>query len=182
MIRMAIPLIVFLGLVGLLLSGLHTADQRQVIDSPLIGKPVPEFALEDLHQQGRVRAREQLLGTPFVLNVWGSWCPSCRVEHPYIEQLGRDIDIPLVGLNWKDERDLALNWLDQFGDAWDFHVFDPEGSFGIDLGVYGAPETFLVDANGVIQYKHIGPVTMDNYTDLIARIRDMTTRTGSMRQ
>jgi len=174
MIRMAIPLIVFGALVLLLLAGLQTADQRQVIDSPLIGKPVPEFSLDDLHEPGMIRSNRTLAGSPYVLNVWGSWCPSCRVEHPYITQLGKDIDIPLVGLNWKDERELALSWLDQFGDAWDFHVFDPNGGFGIDLGVYGAPETFLVDSAGVIQYKHVGPVTGANYTDLLARIRALS--------
>lgn len=171
MIRMAIPLIVFVALVGLLLAGLQTAGERQIIDSPLIGKPVPAFDLSELHDPQRKLSNKDLAGTPYVLNVWGSWCPSCRVEHPYIKQLGQDINIPLVGLNWKDERDLALAWLNQFGDAWDFHVFDPEGGFGIDLGVYGAPETFLVDANGVIQYKHTGPVTGDNYNDLLKRIR-----------
>lgn len=173
MIRMILPLIVFLGLVGLLLAGLNTAQQRQIIDSPLIGKPVPAFSLPTLHETGRVVTNDDLAGKPYVLNVWGSWCPSCRIEHPLIMRLGEEIDAPLVGVNWKDERPDALRWLDQFGNAWDFHIVDQPGDFVIDLGVYGAPETFLVDHNGVIRHKHTGPVTADTYAGLVDRIRKL---------
>jgi cytochrome c biogenesis protein CcmG/thiol:disulfide interchange protein DsbE len=179
MIRLMLPLLVFLGLVGLLMAGLKTADQRQIIDSPLIGKPVPEFALAELLEPERTVTNAELQGKPFVLNVWASWCPSCRIEHPLIQQMGRDIDSPLVGLNWKDEHDAAMEWLGQFGDAWDLHLFDPSGRFGIDLGVYGAPETFIVDHTGTIRHKHIGPVTMDSYADLVARIRQLEAEAGS---
>jgi len=179
MTRMLLPLGVFVALVVLLLAGLQTADQRQVIDSPLIGKPVPEFSLPSLHDEQRSIARADLIGQPFVINVWGSWCPSCRVEHPLITRMGREINVPLVGLNWKDERVDALRWLSQFGDAWDFHLFDNPGSFGIDLGVYGAPETFLIDHAGMIRHKHIGPVTVQSYDDLIARIRSLETEADS---
>lgn len=175
MTRMLLPLGVFALLVVLLLAGLQTADQRQIVDSPLIGKPVPEFSLPTLHDESRTIARADLLGRPFVINVWGSWCPSCRVEHPLITRMGREIDVPLVGLNWKDERADALQWLSQFGDAWDFHIFDYPGGLGIDLGVYGAPETFLVDHTGTIRHKHIGPVTQESYDDLIERIRQLET-------
>lgn len=179
MIRMALPLIVFMGLVGLLLAGLKTADQRQIIDSPLIGKPVPAFSLPDLHRTETLLSNADLSGRPFVLNVWGSWCPSCRIEHPLITRMGEEIGVPLVGLNWKDERDQALEWLDRFGDAWDFHIFDQAGFFGIDLGVYGAPETFLVDHAGIIRHKHVGPVTPDSYPDLIRRIQELQLQAGS---
>ncbi len=179
MIRMLIPLIVFIGLVSLLVAGLKTADQRQILDSPLIGKPVPAFELPDLHRAQSVLSNSDLSGRPFVLNVWGSWCPSCRVEHPLITRMGEEIKVPLVGLNWKDERGLALEWLDRFGDAWDFHIFDQVGRFGIDLGVYGAPETFLVDHTGIIRYKHVGPVTADSYPNLIRRIRELELQAGS---
>ncbi|MFN2334715.1 MAG: DsbE family thiol:disulfide interchange protein [Wenzhouxiangellaceae bacterium] len=178
MIRMLLPLGVFVALVILLLAGLQSADQRQRIDSPLIGKPVPAFELPML-KQPRSLGNADLAGRAFVLNVWGSWCPSCRVEHPLITRMGREINIPLVGLNWKDTRENALTWLGQFGDAWDFHIYDEIGDFGIDLGVYGAPETFLVDHTGTIRYKHIGPVTTESYTDLIARIRLLETEAGS---
>ncbi|MDT8450068.1 MAG: DsbE family thiol:disulfide interchange protein [Wenzhouxiangellaceae bacterium] len=173
MIRMMLPLIVFLGLIGLLLAGLDTAHQRQIIDSPLIGKPVPAFSLPTLHEADRVATNDDLAGKPYVLNVWGSWCPSCRIEHPLITRLGEEIDVPLVGVNWKDERPSALRWLDQFGDAWDFHIVDQPGDFVIDLGVYGAPETFLVDHNGIIRHKHTGPVTTDTYAGLVDRIRKL---------
>lgn len=171
MIRMILPLVVFIGLVGLLLAGLNTAHERQIIDSPLIGKPVPAFSLPMLHEAERRIGNEDLAGRPFVLNVWGSWCPSCRIEHPLITRLGEEIRVPLVGLNWKDERPGALRWLAQFGDAWDFHIVDEPGHFGIDLGVYGAPETFLVDHNGIIRHKHTGPVTTESYAGLVDRIR-----------
>lgn len=179
MMRMLLPLGMFVALVVLLLAGLRTADQRQVIDSPLIGKPVPDFSLPMLHDEQSTITLADLLGRPFVINVWGSWCPSCRVEHPLITQMGREIDVPLVGLNWKDERADALRWLSQFGDAWDFHIFDNPGGLGIDLGVYGAPETFLVDHTGIIRHKHIGPVTTESYDDLVSRIRQLETEAGS---
>jgi len=179
MTRMLLPLGVFAALVVLLLAGLQTADQRKIVQSPLVGKPVPEFALPLLHDAQATIAREDLVGRPFVINVWGSWCPSCRVEHPLITRMGREIEAPLVGLNWKDERRDALQWLSQFGDAWDFHIFDNPGAFGIDLGVYGAPETFLVDHTGTIRHKHIGPVTPESYDDLVARIRRLETEAES---
>lgn len=179
MIRMLLPFGLFIGLVVLLLAGLKTADQRQVIDSPLIGRPIPNFSLPTLHDEAATVGRSDLLGQPFVLNVWGSWCPSCRVEHPLITRMGREIDAPLVGLNWKDERAAAMRWLGQFGDAWDFHLFDQPGNLGIDLGVYGAPETFLIDHTGIIRHKHIGPVTAESYDDLIERIRTLETEAAS---
>lgn len=179
MIRMLLPFGVFAALVILLLAGLQTADQRDVIDSPLVGRPVPGFTLPTLHDEARTVSKQQMLGQPFVINVWGSWCPSCRVEHPFITRMGREIDVPLVGLNWKDERPAAFRWLDQFGDAWDFHLYDQPGDFGIDLGVYGAPETFLIDHTGVIRHKHIGPVTDESYDDLVQRIEQLETEAAS---
>lgn len=173
MIRMLLPLGVFVALMGLLFTGLFTAEQRDQIDSPLIGRPMPSFELPTLHDQGRRVSKNQMLGQPFVLNVWGSWCPSCRVEHPLITRMGREIDVPLVGLNWKDERPAALRWLNQFGDAWDFHLFDQPGDLGIDLGVYGAPETFLIDHTGVIRHKHIGPVTEESYSEIVQRVTQL---------
>lgn len=173
MIRMLIPLIVFAGLVVLLIAGLRTGDERKLVQSPLIGKPVPEFTLPGLHDPDTMHTREQLLGEPFILNVWGSWCWACRVEHPFVERLGREAGIPLVGFNWKDERADALEWIERFGDAWDFHLVDYEGRVAIDLGVYGAPETFLVDHRGIIRHKHIGPIDATAYEDLVRRIVEL---------
>ena len=179
MIRMLVPLGVFLGLVALLLISLPTAEQRRQVTSPLVGREVPNFTLPGLHDPEVMRSTADLRGQPFLLNVWGSWCFSCRVEHPYIERLGREAGVPLVGFNWRDERDEALEWLGRFGDAWTFHMVDFEGRAAIDLGVYGAPETFLVDHRGIIRHKHIGPVDQVVFDDLMRRILEMRTEAGS---
>ena len=170
MIRMLIPLGIFLALVVLLIAGLQTAEDRKLVASPLIGKPVPSFTLPGLHDPETLRTSTNLVGQPWILNVWGSWCWACRVEHPYIERLGREAGVPLVGFNWKDEREDALTWLDRFGDAWSFHMVDFEGRAAIDLGVYGAPETFLIDHEGIIRHKHIGPIDATVFDDLMRRI------------
>ncbi len=170
MIRMLIPLGVFVGLVALLIVGLQTAEQRKIVASPLIGKPVPDIRLPGLHDPDMVRGVAELRGQPFILNVWGSWCWACRVEHPFIERLGREAGVPLVGFNWKDERADALAWLNRYGDAWSFHLVDFEGRAAIDLGVYGAPETFLVDHQGVVRHKHVGPIDAPVFDDLMRRV------------
>lgn len=170
---LAIPLLLFGVLLLLLFTGLKTADQRQTIRSPLIGKPVPEFILPTLADPTRTITNVDLAGEPYLLNVWGSWCPACRIEHPFIKRLGEEAPIPLVGLNWKDERDDAMRWLDQFGDAWDLQIVDYDGGLAIDLGVYGAPETFVVDHTGVIRHKHIGPVDPEVFDDLMERARGL---------
>ncbi|WP_376690706.1 DsbE family thiol:disulfide interchange protein [Wenzhouxiangella sp. EGI_FJ10409] len=173
MIRMLIPLAVFLALVILLIAGLQTGDERKLVRSPLIGKPLPEFTLPGLHDPETRTSRGDLLGQPFILNVWGSWCWACRVEHPFVERLGNEAPIELVGFNWKDERADALEWIDQFGDAWDRHLVDFEGKVAIDLGVYGAPETFLVDHEGTIRHKHIGPIDATVFEDLMRRAMEL---------
>ncbi len=178
MMRMALPLLVFLGLIWLLLVSLPTAEQRRHVASPLIGREIPNFTLPDLLKPDVTHSTVELRGQPFILNVWGSWCPSCVTEHPYITRLGKEANVPLVGLNWRDERDDALAWINRFGDAWTVHMNDEEGMAAIDLGVYGAPETFLVDANGVIRHKHIGPVDSNSYDDLMGRINDMRQDAG----
>ena len=178
MIRMVAPLLIFLGLVWLLLISLPTAEQRRQVASPLIGREVPNFTLPCLLEPDTIYSTMELRGQPFILNVWGSWCPSCVVEHPYITRLGREANVPLVGLNWRDERDDALAWINRFGDAWTMHMVDVEGMAAIDLGVYGAPETFLIDHRGVIRHKHIGPVDANSYGDLMNRINEMRRDAG----
>lgn len=170
MIRMLLPLLVFGGLLVLLIAGLQTAEDRKLVASPLIGKPVPAMTLPGLTDPETLYNSSDLKGQPWILNVWGSWCWACRVEHPYIERLGRESGVPLVGFNWKDERDDALTWLDRYGDAWSFHMVDFEGRAAIDLGVYGAPETFLIDHEGIIRHKHIGPIDANSFEDLMRRI------------
>lgn len=173
MLRMLIPLLLFLALVGLMIAGMQTADERKLVASPLIGRPVPDFALPGLHDPQVTRSSADFIGQPWILNVWGSWCWACRVEHPFIERLGREAGVELVGFNWKDERADALAWIEQFGDAWTSHVVDFEGRSAIDLGVYGAPETFLVDHQGIIRHKHIGPIDQTVFDDLMRRIGEM---------
>ncbi|RFF27525.1 MULTISPECIES: DsbE family thiol:disulfide interchange protein [unclassified Wenzhouxiangella] len=173
MIRMLIPLGVFLALVALLVASLQTGDERKVVQSPLVGKPVPQFSLPGLHDPDTITSRADLLGEPFILNVWGSWCWACRVEHPFVERLGREAPIDLIGFNWKDEREDALEWIGRFGDAWDRHVVDFKGKVAIDLGVYGAPETFLVDHEGIIRHKHVGPIDATVFADLMQRIMEL---------
>lgn len=170
MIRLLLPLIVFGGLVMLLLIGMQTADDRKIVASPLVGRPVPNFELPRLHEPAVNTSTSDRLGEVWVLNVWGSWCQSCRIEHPYVARLAEDSGVPVVGFNWKDERSDALRWLSQFGDVWAYHMVDYEGRSAIDLGVYGAPETFLIDHRGIIRHKHIGPIDETVLTDLLGRI------------
>lgn len=154
------PLLAFLALTALLGTGviLSGRGNREAIPSPLIGKAAPAFVLPMLHDPQRSVSLEDLRGTPFLLNVWGSWCPECRVEHPTIERLAASGKIRVIGFNYKDEPEDAMRWLAQFGDPYELIVADAVGQVAMDWGVYGAPETFLVDAEGVVRWKYIGPI------------------------
>lgn len=170
MIRLLAPLIVFAALIALLVIGMQTAEERKLVDSPLVGRTIPTFSLPKLHQPEEYTSPEDRLGEVWVLNVWGSWCQSCRIEHPYVKRLTEESNVAVVGFNWKDEREDALRWLNRFGDAWTYHMVDYEGRSAIDLGVYGAPETFLIDHIGTIRHKHIGPIDEQVLADLLERI------------
>lgn len=159
MMRFLLPLAVFIVLVGFLLVGLNL-NPRQV-PSPLIGKPAPEFKLQQLHESEKTLTSKDNLGKVWLLNVWASWCVACREEHPLLVELANSGIVPVYGLNYKDERDDALRWLNQFGDPYSVSIVDPEGRTGIDYGVYGVPETYVIDKSGVIRYKQIGPVTVE---------------------
>ena len=148
-----LPLAVFAVLVGFFFKGLTLDPNEQ--PSALIGQPVPEFQLTDLNT-GQPLSREQLPQQPFLLNVWASWCITCQVEHPYLTQLSQRM--PLVGLNYKDTETAARNWLQKLGDPYAVQIFDPTGRLGLDLGVAGAPETFLVDGSGVVHARIQGEV------------------------
>jgi len=164
-------IIAFFALVTLLAIGL-TRNPREV-PSPLIGKPAPAFELPRLGQEARFSPAE-MRGKVWLLNVWASWCVSCRDEHPVLVEFARAKRVPLIGLNYKDPRDDALKWLARFGDPYDFSVVDADGRIGIDYGVYGVPETYLIDRAGVIRYKQIGPVTTDLMTQkILPMIRDL---------
>ena len=155
--RWGLPLAIFAVLVAFLFVGLYR-DPREV-PSPLIDKAAPAFRLADLAQPARQVGTDDFKGQVWLLYVWASWCVSCRVEHPLLVELGRSKVVPIVGLNYKDRADEGRAWLVQHGDPYTLSVVDADGRVGIDWGVYGVPETFVVDKAGVIRYKHIGPVT-----------------------
>lgn len=156
-----LPLILFGALAMLLFAGIRLNQTRdpEAIPSPLIGKPIPAFALPTLHDPARIVKSEDLRGAPFLLNVWGSWCPECRVEHPLVEALSRSGRLRVIGYNYKDAPDDAKRWLQQFGDPYSLILADESGRSAIDFGIYGAPESFLVDADGVVRFKHVGALT-----------------------
>ena len=155
--RFLVPLGIFIVLVVFLAIGL-TRDPREV-PSPLIDKAAPPFTLVQLHEPARQLSVADLKGQVWLLNVWASWCVSCRQEHPLMVELSKAGVVPIYGLNYKDKRDDALRWLDQFGNPYALSVMDADGKVGIDYGVYGVPETYVIDKSGTIRYKQIGPVT-----------------------
>lgn len=159
MIGRLVPVILFVLLGILLAAGLKIADHKTEIPSPLIGKPLPPFELPVLGEPDRVLTNDDLVGSPFLLNVWASWCPTCRVEHPFIEELAASGALRVVGFNYRDETADAQAWLRRFGDPYEVSLQDYSGRYAIDLGVYAAPESFLVDADGTIIFKQIGAVT-----------------------
>ena len=152
-----LPLAAFLALALLLGRGL-SLNPREV-PSPLIGKPAPAFALPRLDNAAASVKREDFLGRTWVLNVWASWCAPCREEHPLWVDFARRSKVPIVGLNYKDQRGNAMPWLKQLGDPYVMSLHDGDGKVAIDWGVYGVPETFVVDREGVVRFKHVGPVT-----------------------
>jgi cytochrome c biogenesis protein CcmG/thiol:disulfide interchange protein DsbE len=156
-LKFGIPLVVFALLVGFFAIGL-TRDPREV-PSPLIGKPAPQFKLTRLEAPERTFSPEEMRGKVWLLNVWASWCVSCRVEHPVLVDMSRRKLVPVVGLDYKDQRADGMKWLATHGDPYLLSAFDDEGKVGIDFGVYGVPETFVIDKEGVIRYKQIGPIT-----------------------
>ncbi|MEJ2533976.1 MAG: DsbE family thiol:disulfide interchange protein [Gammaproteobacteria bacterium] len=154
-----VPLALFVLLAVLLGIGLMNADRKSELPSPLIGKPVPDFNLPALFEPEQRYSPEAFAGAPYLVNFWASWCVTCRVEHPVIEELADRGLLRIVGMNFRDEEGAAKAWLRRFGDPYDIILFDEDGRVSIDFGVYAAPETFLVDANGTIVFKQIGALT-----------------------
>jgi len=157
--RLVWTLGLFVALVALLAIGLQLNPRE--VPSPLIGKPAPTFDLPLLMEPDKRFSQKEMLGKVWMLNVWASWCPPCLVEHPVVTRIAQSGLVPVVGLNYKDQRDDALPWLKRNGDPYQLIVFDPNGRIGIDYGVYGVPETYVIDRQGVIRYKQIGPLTAD---------------------
>jgi cytochrome c biogenesis protein CcmG/thiol:disulfide interchange protein DsbE len=157
--KFVIPFGIFVTLVAFLAAGLRH-DPREV-PSPLIGKSAPAFRLTQLHEPDKSFSPEQMRGKVWLLNVWASWCVSCRTEHPLLMALSRAGIVPIYGLDYKDTRENALAFLDALGNPYTLSIQDADGLAGIDYGVYGVPETYLIDRNGVIRFKRIGPLNVD---------------------
>ncbi len=165
-LRLFIPLALFVVLVGFLMRGLQL--DPQALPSALIDQPLPEFSLPVLGRE-QVVDRSAVIGEVALFNVWATWCISCRVEHPYLTRLA-DQGVPIYGINLKDRDAEALDWLRQLGDPYRLSIVDAEGTLGLDLGVYGAPETYLVDRNGIIRYRHVGVVDERVWTQILQPI------------
>jgi cytochrome c biogenesis protein CcmG/thiol:disulfide interchange protein DsbE len=158
------PLVLFLGMAALLYRGLYLDPSE--LPSALIGKPFPEFSLPAV-QDGKPLTRNDLLGKPALVNVWGTWCVACRVEHPVLTKLAEQ-GVVIYGVNYKDVNADAVKWLSEFHDPYQLNINDEAGSLGLNLGVYGAPETFLIDAKGVIRYKHVGVIDQTVWREKLA--------------
>ena len=165
MMRFIWPLVAFLVLVGFLYVGLGLNPHE--VPSPLIGKPAPAFTLPQLQDPSKQFSAQEMKGKVWLLNVWSSWCVSCREEHPVLVELSRQNIVPIYGLDYKDKRDDGLGWLERGGNPYVLSASDADGRVGIDYGVYGVPETYVIDKQGVIQYKEIGPVTPQNLKNKI---------------
>ena len=151
------PLLLVIGLLVFLVMGLRHGDPR-ALPSPFIGKAAPRFELPTLKNPEVAIGSEDLDGNYAIVNVWATWCVMCRVEHPFLLELAARNEIPIYGINWRDSRPDAIRWLDELGDPYIASAYDADGRVGIDWGVYGAPETFLVDPQGTVVYKHLGPL------------------------
>jgi cytochrome c biogenesis protein CcmG/thiol:disulfide interchange protein DsbE len=152
-----IPLVVFAVIVGFGYAGFELNDPHQ-LPSALLGKPFPEFSAPLLGEPNAEVTRSALLGSPVLVNVWATWCVTCKAEHAELMRIKAETDLRIVGVNYKDQSAQALRWLDDYGDPYEFTLEDRDGSLGIELGVYGAPESFLLDAHGAIVYKRVGDI------------------------
>lgn len=177
--RFALPLVAFALLVVVLAAGIRHAHTLGVIASPLIGRAAPGFSLPSLTDARHTVRTQDLKGRWYLLNVWGTWCFECRAEHSMLLEAGHSGVIPIIGLDWKDEDDRALEWLAQLGNPYQAIAVDHDGRTAIDWGVYGAPESFLVNADGVVVYKLIGPLTRESWTQEILPRLPHTAKRGS---
>lgn len=157
--RYLVPVGVFAALVAFLYFGL--GRDKETLPSPLIGKPAPIFELPRLDDPSQKISNREFAGKPYVLNVWGTWCVGCRQEHDTLLEIARRAEVPLLGLDWNDDLSMAQRWLRELGDPYVVTAYDGEGRAAIDWGIYGAPETFLIDAKGIIVQKYVGPLTLD---------------------
>lgn len=170
MLRFTLPIGLFLGLAVFLLVGL--GRDPGYVPSPLIGRPLPAFTLPRLDDPEQEFSYSQMLGEVSLLNVWATWCIGCREEHQALMQIAATNEVPIYGLNWKDDPTMARRWLEQLGDPYVVVAMDLDGRVAIDWGVYGSPETFLLDADGQVLYKHVAPITLEIWErEFMPRIR-----------
>ncbi len=165
MMRYILPFVAFVVIAAFLFVGLNLNPRE--VPSPLIDKPAPAFSLPQLHEPEKQFSPQDMLGKVWLLNVWASWCVSCKDEHPVLMALARQNLVPIYGLDYKDKREDALNWLARGGDPYVLSAADIEGRIGIDYGVYGVPETYVIDKQGIIRYKQIGAVTVQSLEEKI---------------
>lgn len=170
-----VPVGVFLVVIGVGYVGFSLNDPHE-LPSALLGKPFPEFQAPLLAEPDRTVAREDLLGQPVLVNVWATWCPTCKAEHDELLRIRRNTGLRIVGVNYKDDAAKARRWLQAYGNPYDMVIQDPDGSLGVELGVYGAPESFLLNADGVILYKRVGDINpriwRDELGPLVAQVQD----------
>ncbi len=165
MARYLVPLVIFIALAVFLAIGLNR--DPKLVPSPLIGKPAPQFTLPRLKAEDETFSNADLRGRVVLVNVFASWCLECRTEQPFLMQLAQQGTVPILGLNYKDDRADALRWLNDYGDPYSVIGFDHKGKVGIDWGVYGVPETFVVDKKGIIRWKVVGPMTPETWAEKV---------------
>jgi cytochrome c biogenesis protein CcmG, thiol:disulfide interchange protein DsbE len=169
--RYLTPIGLFLALIAFFYFGL--GRDKETLPSPLIGKPAPQFELTRVDDPAQTLSNRDFAGRMYAINVWGTWCVGCRQEHGALLEIARRNDVPIIGLNWNDDRAKAQRWLQELGNPYAGSAFDGEGRVAIDWGVYGAPETFLVDARGTVVHKQIGPLTLQIWEqDFVPLIRE----------
>ena len=166
-----IPLVAFLAMTIFFGFGFQL-ENAKILPSALIDKPLPDFQLRDLESGDTLRSASDLLGEVALVNVWGTWCPNCVVEHPELLKISREQDIKIFGVNYRDNNREARKWLEKYKDPYVFSIVDNEGKLAIDLGVYGAPETFIIDKSGFVRKRHVGPVSAKIWEDELKPIVD----------
>jgi len=173
-----LPIAAFVGLVAIFYVGLY--KDPTLVPSPFIGRPAPAFELPSLHAPNKLISNQDMQGDVALLNVWASWCPSCVQEHDLLQQIASAGTLPIFGLNWKDERSAALKWLQRLGNPYTAVAYDYDNVVGIDWGVYGAPETFLIDADGIILHKLVGQLTPEIWEqEFLPLIQDARNHSGN---
>ncbi|MEQ8859352.1 MAG: DsbE family thiol:disulfide interchange protein [Pseudomonadales bacterium] len=171
-----VPVTVFALIVGVGYVGFSLNDPHE-LPSALLGKPFPDFEAPLLSEPQRTVRRDDLLGEPVLVNVWATWCPTCAAEHDELLRIRDETGLRIIGVNYKDEPDKARRWLLTYGDPYDLVIQDPTGALGVELGVYGAPETFLLDSRGTIVYKRVGDINRRIWRDELGpKVAEVTGR------